>query len=177
MNSPVVGAVSIKGWMSIEELEWLYRVAQRMNSIVELGSFEGRSTYVLLSGCKGEVFPVDVFWCGTMFPYADNEQYTRPSFERNCGHFPNLGPIFEGTSEEAAASGFIPAEVDCVFIDADHAYESVLNDLKLWEPRARKIVCGHDMAPETPGVQRALDEYFGAGQVHSGLGSLWYIDK
>ena len=81
---------------------------------------------------------MDVFWCGTMFPFADNEQYTRPAFERNCGHFPNLGPIFEGTSEEAAASSDIPAQVDCVFIDCDHAYESVLNDLKLWANRGRR---------------------------------------
>ena len=41
------------------ELEWLYKAAKRMKSIVEIGSWQGRSTYVLLSGCQGPVMAVD----------------------------------------------------------------------------------------------------------------------
>ena len=55
--------------------------------------------------------------------------------------------------------------------------QSVLLDLETWAPRTKKMVCGHDLSPGTPGVEQALNEYFGLGKVHTGPGKLWYIDK
>jgi predicted O-methyltransferase YrrM len=177
MDNLIAAADKIKGWMSLEELEWLYQVAQRMaGGIVELGCHRGRSTFVLLSGCPGQVYAVDCHWCGTMHPFEKEAQHTRPEFDQAVGHFSNLVAL-EMNFEEAATSPLIPDMVDCVFIDGDHAYESALLDLKTWEPRARKMICGHDLNPETPGVQQALDEYFGPGKVSQGPGKLWYIDK
>ena len=47
-----------------------------------------------------------------------------------------------------------------------------------WLPKTKKLICGHDyMKADYPGVQQALDEYFGPGQVQRGPGSLWYVDK
>jgi hypothetical protein len=40
-----------------------------------------------------------------------------------------------------------------------------------------KLICGHDLSPVTPGVERALNEFFGAGKVARGPGSLWYFEK
>lgn len=178
MDNPVVQAEKIKGWMEPEELAWLYETAKTANSIVELGSFEGRSTYVLLAGCPGPVFAVDCFWCGTMHPFEDNERYTRPAFDRNVGHFKNLAYVFEGTSVEAAASPGLPTKVEMTFIDCDHAKESVLADLQNWEPRTTRLLCGHDLSPNTPGVEQALVEYFGSlDRVERGAGTLWFVRK
>jgi len=184
IHHPVEMAQGILGWMDPAELEWLYEVAKRMDSIVELGCHRGRSTYVLCAGCQGhnaghpdgQVYAVDCHWCGTMYPFASEAQHTRPEFDQAVGHFPNLIAL-EMNFAEAAVSDLIPAMVDMVFIDGDHAYESVLDDLKTWAPRTKKMVCGHDLSAETPGVQQALDEYFGPGQVHTGPGKIWYIDK
>lgn len=177
MDNPVEIAQTILGWMDSDELEWLHEVAKRMDGgIVELGCHRGRSTYVLCAGCPGPVYAVDCHWCGTMYPFAGEAQYTRPEFDQAVGHFVNL-TVLEMKFAEAAGSDLILPMVDCVFIDGDHAYASVLDDLKTWDRRARKMVCGHDLSPETPGVKQALDEYFGLGKVHTGPGKLWYVDK
>jgi Methyltransferase domain len=175
VNDPVVQAAKIPGMMESDELAWLFEVARRMESIIELGSYKGRSTYVLCAGCPGQVHAVDCFWCGQMYPYNDSEQYTFPEFMANVGHFPNL-KSFEGLFRDAVNNPLIPPKVDMIFIDGDHAYASVLDDLKTWTPRARRMICGHDLAPGTPGVQQALDEFFGPGKVQTGPGSLWYVD-
>jgi len=176
MDNPVEKAQTILGWMNRAELEWLYEVAKRMDSIVELGCHRGRSTYVLCAGCPGKVYAVDCHWCGTMYPFEGEAQHTRPEFDQAVGHFPNLTAL-EMNFAEAAVSDLIPSMVDVVFIDGDHAYESVLDDLNTWDLRTRKMVCGHDFSPNTPGVEKALNEFFGRGKVAHGPGSLWYVDK
>lgn len=176
MVEPITKAKEIQGWMSEEELLWLFGTARKMNSIVELGCFKGRSTYALLSGCSGPVYAVDCHWCGTMHPFEDGAQHTRPEFDQNVGHFSNLVPL-EMNFVDAAVSDLIPPEVDMVFIDGDHAYESVLLDLETWSPRARKMVCGHDFSPATPGIEMALQKFCGMQGVVRAPGSLWYIEK
>ncbi len=53
--------LGIQGWMSLKELNWLYQQAKKCDSILEIGSWKGRSTHALLSGCKGIVTCVDTF--------------------------------------------------------------------------------------------------------------------
>jgi len=52
---------------------------------------------------------------------------------------------------------------DLVFIDADHTYEYVLEDIKTWTPKVCKggIISGHDCIKKLPGVVRAVEESFG----------------
>jgi len=53
-------------------------------------------------------------------------------------------------------------ELDLVFIDADHGYENVTEDIKLWLPKVRKggILYGHDYNEYNKGVIRAVNEIF-----------------
>ena len=51
----------IPGWMSAEELQWLFEQAGQHENIVEIGSWMGRSTHALLTGTKGKVIAVDTF--------------------------------------------------------------------------------------------------------------------
>lgn len=163
-----------------EELEWLWEASKRMSSIVELGCYKGRSTYVLCSGCQGKVYAVDCHWSETLRPFVDSIQHTFPEFMENVGHFLNMVPL-EMKSVDAAAPGIIPPEVDMVFIDADHAEEAVLSDLENWVPRTRKLVCGHDLNNETktdsPGIGEALEKFCGMQGVQRGPGSIWFIVK
>jgi hypothetical protein len=51
-----------------------------------------------------------------------------------------------------------------VFIDANHMYESVVEDIAAWLPLIKDggVICGHDYgSPLHPGVGRAVDEIFG----------------
>lgn len=53
---------------------------------------------------------------------------------------------------------------DFIYIDANHSYESVLEDLKLWYPKVKTggIISGHDYTTDLPSidVKRAVDEFF-----------------
>jgi len=62
--------------------------------------------------------------------------------------------------------------LDFVFIDAQHDYESVAWDIRLWRPTVKPggLLCGHDYQPNFPGVVQAVDELinnpiFGANDV------------
>ena len=55
-----------------------------------------------------------------------------------------------------ASTRFKDGELDMVFIDGAHDYDSVFADLITWEPKVKEggIFAGHDI--DAPGVQRAL---------------------
>lgn len=67
-----------------------------------------------------------------------------------------------------AAKRYPDGHFDFVYLDANHRYESILEDVRIWAPKVRTggIVCGHDyLDGELPqgsfGVKRAVNEYFG----------------
>jgi len=72
--------------------------------------------------------------------------------------------VIKTTSAEAAPS-FRPGQLDFVYIDAQHHYEAVREDLDLWRPKVRAggILAGHDYldgdtGTERFGVKTAVDE-------------------
>jgi precorrin-6B methylase 2 len=155
--------------MSPEELIWLMVQARNMESVVEIGSLHGRSAFALLTACPGRVYCID--------PWDDSGWHSYGSFMGNVGHFDNLIAIQDYSP---AAASQVP-DVDMVFIDGDHGYESVVNDLVAWYPKTRKLICGHDYyhGPEAgfPGVAEAVDHFFGGLNVMCDEGtSIWYVE-
>jgi hypothetical protein len=71
-----------------------------------------------------------------------------------------------GTSVEMAQQFTLDGRMfDIVFIDADHSYESVRDDITAWLPLVRDggILIGHDWGSEQfPGVAQAVTEIFGS---------------
>ena len=66
---------------------------------------------------------------------------------------------FVGKSEDLAP--FIPDGIaDLVFIDADHTYEAVKQDIMLWKPKLKPggLLSGHDYDKKHPDVKRAVDD-------------------
>lgn len=151
----------IEGWMTHLELLFLYEQSKNMETIAELGSYQGRSTYALCSGCPGKVFAIDNFSMTGEMPGGRNSK-GRLSLEKNVGFFNNL-EILEGESTQFAR------DVDMVFIDADHEYESVLKDIQTWRPHAKKLICGHDWDWE--GVKKAVLETL--GEPDETIESIW----
>lgn len=84
----------------------------------------------------------------------------------------HTGPFFWDTTSLEAVVQVPDNALDFVFIDANHAYEFVRDDIAAWAPKVRAggMVAGHDYKPEgqerrTPlpfGVIRAVDEYVAA---------------
>jgi predicted O-methyltransferase YrrM len=88
-------------------------------------------------------------------------------------------------SSEEAAPLFADESLDFVFIDANHDYEYVMQDILLWTPKVRPggIVAGHDYFNDVnwcPGVRKAIHEYFDPlpdYELKSMRGMVWYTIK
>ena len=88
------------------------------------------------------------------------------------------------TSKEA--SKVVQNNLDLVFIDASHNYESVKEDINLWLPKVKKggILCGHDYG-DIRGcreVKKAVDEVLGEVNLEKdvlreGNIKIWWIKK
>ena len=152
----------IQGWMSEGELQWLFDTAARMQSVVEIGCWKGRSTFALCaSGCP-IVYAVDHFLGSDEAEHKAIIEAEHPIFDQyldNTRQFLNLRTI---PMCSRAAAEALPS-VDMVFIDGGHDYASVAEDLRLWEPKAKGLLCGHDFY--FPAVQRALLERCGGRKV------------
>lgn len=146
--------------MKSEELLWLFSAAKEMESVAEIGSWKGRSTHALLSGCQGPVYAIDHFLGSANEPKAHAEAKTGDiykTFTENVGDFKNLQVMKMAGAE--AVHRFEDNSVDMVFIDGGHTYEEVLTDIKQWLPKAKKMICGHDFL--YPDVEKAVTEIFG----------------
>lgn len=84
-------------------------------------------------------------------------------------------------STAEAAKHVEDGSLDFVFIDADHSYEGVKADIKIWDPKVKEggYVIGHDYDyPKWWGkqVKQAVDEIYGE-KVMTAPDHLWYIKK
>lgn len=160
----------IQGWTTPSELNWLYEQSRNMSSVAEIGSWKGRSTHALLSGCRGRVTSVDHFQ-GSPTELETTHAEAQlggiyEEFRRNLHTFPNLSVL----AMDSAAAASQTNTFDMVFIDGGHDYDSVLRDLKTWGHKATRLLCGHDRFQE--GVPHALAAY--GLDWEMGPGSIWF---
>jgi hypothetical protein len=144
--------------MSDSELNWLYKTAKEMQSIVEVGCWRGRSTYALCSGCPGWVYAVDHFKGS-----SEHQDIIKTGFDVREDFLKNMKDLkrwvlFEMDSLKAVEV-FSDRSIDMVFLDASHEFDHFLDDLGAWAPKAKKMICGHDF--DYPAIRLALDHYFG----------------
>lgn len=181
-------AEQIEGWMWPQELAWLSRTASQQQSVVEIGSWKGKSTYAICSGTTGNVYAVDRWnWRetghdeqGKHYEMTDPAEDTPPDVYRDfvanvVDKFPNVLAVCKDSVEAAKT---LP-DADMVFIDGGHDYEQVKADIQAWLPKTKRLICGHDYSLDDPahaGVVRAVNELLGAGvQVKPGT-TIWYKD-
>jgi hypothetical protein len=161
----------IQGWMSDVELGWLFVCASGVGSVVEIGSWKGRSTHALLSGCAGPVIAVDHFNGSPSEIDAAHAEAKEgkifDEFTKNVGHFKNLTVL--QMSSEQAASHFQPKSIDMVFIDGDHV-DGVRQDITLWKPVCKVLLCGHDWGQ---GEVKAACKELLPGVRKARVGSIW----
>ena len=117
---------------------------------VELGTFKGEFSKKILDNWGGSLFMVDVWR-----PLSE-EEYDDQSNHAN--HADAYNVAMENTKEHAerahmlrckgeiAANLFPDRSLDFVYIDANHTYEAVLDDIALWYPKVKSggILAGHD---------------------------------
>jgi len=151
-------ACSHYGFITEIELEFLYEIFSKVNFAVEIGSYCGRSTWMISRaiGKDGMLISVD--------PHSDIynvDGYIKndTSWEYFCKNIvwkcDNLS-VLRMTSEEAGV--FIALRPDIVFIDGDHSPEAISKDLDIWSKKTNAIVV-HDYADNGGGIalQNAVD--------------------
>jgi methyltransferase family protein len=78
------------------------------------------------------------------------------------------------------AASDIPDELDFVYIDANHDYDAVLQDIKVYYPKVKKggVIGGHDYCPRYPGVSKAVNEFFNhPNMICDNMSNEWWIVK
>jgi hypothetical protein len=132
---------------------------------VEVGvAFGGMSLSLLQTLPMLSLLGVDPF-----VPYDDNDAMSLPkdkmhelfffTHRRVTTAYPGRWRLARCKSLEAALT--VPDEwLDFVFLDGDHRYEAITQDIRAWLPKVRKggLICGHDFTPGWPGVVQAVQE-------------------
>jgi glycosyltransferase involved in cell wall biosynthesis len=132
----------IEGWMTDQEIQWLYSNAKKYKNICEIGSWMGKSCHALLSGCKdGVVHSVD-HYLGSADPTETGHRDVYPEFIKNVGHFKNL--VIHRKASLEGVKDFEDGSLEMVFIDAGHMFQEVVDDINAWLPKTTKLICGHD---------------------------------
>ena len=168
----------IPGWLTDGEANSLFEIARsRVNQpdpvIVELGSWQGKSSVLLAAGLCGalnaRVFCVDPFESDENPRYqsdyydplvAKMRHSLKEGFDRNIRRCGVAGIVHtrEGYSYEVAQGWKDP--IDVLFIDANHEYACVHRDFMLWSPFVKSggIIALHDVSPSWPGPSRVMAE-------------------
>lgn len=129
----------------MEFLELLIK-ARGYKDIAEVGLNYCHTARHLLKTCQiNSYFGVD------MVETADTKE---------IGAYPNVTFV---KGDSADVGNAMDKTFDVVFIDADHRYDAVINDIKAWEGKVRPggILCGDDCGnPLWPDVKKAVQDYF-----------------
>jgi hypothetical protein len=168
-------ALATPGFMSEVELTYIAELASRHRLIVEVGTWRGRSAVAWAENTEGVVFCVDPF-DGAAYGFPgwwtpddnDRQLFSNPDwlfseFKRNTNGMKNIFPQRKTSVEGARIFKAVGIMPHVIFLDADHSYESITQDINAWLPLLAEggVMCGHDYGyPDYPGVKQAVDEHF-----------------
>lgn len=173
---------------SREKLADLLNVCGLTGNAVEVGTHLGEFAHSFLAAWRGRRL-----WC--VDPWKNLPGYVdviaeRPDREadflecRNrLAEFGDRCSLLRATSAEAAT--FLASEpLDFVYLDADHSYEAINEDLRLWWPLVKNggVLAGHDLNNDwAHTVGRAVREFCHSRKltcfVVPGAMESWYVFK
>lgn len=165
----------IYGFLSPDEMQLLYDLAKCVpvgGTIVEIGSFQGKSTVCLGLGAK-QVPGVAVY---AIDPHVDCQvnETTHYGMENHAALLRNLIEHDLGETVRVIAMDACSVcdvwpdnpRVDLLWIDGSHVFSDVLCDLFSWHefmsPNGRIAI--HDSSGHFPGVTQALNEFLAANK-------------
>jgi hypothetical protein len=115
----------------------------------EIGTFKGEFSKQILKNWNGTLYMIDVWRpLGDEYLDASNHSQHADAYSEtmnNISGYEDRGIMVRATSE-VAADMFEDFSLDFVYIDANHAYDFVKQDIKLWYPKVKQngYLCGHD---------------------------------
>lgn len=175
-----IGKINIyiyEGGLSCDDVESLARLVGKLKGndlqVAEVGSWTGCSTFVLANEVRGrgKVFAID-HWKGTggaVLEWNAKHMDALAIFKQNMIDLEVWDTIhvMRMTSLEAVKK-FKDGTLDLVFIDANHRYKHITEDIQAWLPKVKAggILCGHDAEGKysqyTTRERELIDEYLDA---------------
>lgn len=149
-------------------LSIIYQI--KIKVIVEIGVFRGKNAAILREEFPhAHLYLIDPWASSNTYLYSGTavskeQEVFDEAYERVKTLFaedPNV-TLIKKTAEEAAPE--LPDHLDLVFIDANHDYNVVKNQILTWRKKVRPggILSGHNYGRKRlPGVKEAVDEIFG----------------
>lgn len=136
--------------------EWLYEVKQQLPSVetaVEIGVWRGDYSQQIINVLKPKTFygvdPYELFEGmvsapGPEYNTQEDLDALASAVENRLQHL-NQSVLLRMTSVDAVAH-FEDESIDFVYIDGDHTYRAVVQDLAIWWPKLKKggIMSGDD---------------------------------
>lgn len=155
---PIKNFVKIEGWLSFLEGHTLYSTAKKVGkdaSIVEIGSWQGKSTYCMARGLQAgaKIYAIDPF-------NSDGEEDSKKDyielsegkdllsvFQNNLKGYEDHIEVKKGYSND-----FVNEinDIDFLFIDGDHSIEGCSYDFENYIPKVKNYgyVAIHDYYPD-----------------------------
>lgn len=153
----------ILGWFTPAEGQWYAQAAERVTAgrILEVGVYDGLSlSYIrhTIHTQKNTIIGVDIV--------------LRPALVARAAEW---GVQLQQANSVVASQTYPPGHFDLVFIDADHEYPAVKQDIECWLPLVRPggTLAGHDFAARHPGVMQAVRERF--TKFENPVDSIWAV--
>lgn len=137
----------VPGWLRAEQARRLWDAAGRVpegGQIVEIGSYQGRSTIVLGRAAADSVPVVSID------PHAGNDRAPTVwegspadgrrdhlAFNEHLRAHGVAGHVRHVCSSSSSAHKHVAGEIDLLYVDGSHRYRDVLGDLRRWGSRVR----------------------------------------
>ena len=121
------------------------------DKVIEIGSFQGVSSRTIALHCQS-LYCVDPWeWEGVL--------QSEEIFDSYLPYYPNIHKIKSRSVD--AAKLFQNNSIDLIYIDGDHSYQSVTQDISIWINKVKKngYISGHDNYIDD--VRMAVTDYFG----------------
>lgn len=189
----------ISGWFSPEQGEWLRGQVEGLSdtAIALVGIYQGLNLSYVADVCRRNhvrIYAVDVWESigdnlngrpykpGALTGFRAELHAARRLFERWIAEHGFAGHVEIVHANSLDAARKIPdASLDLVFLDADHGYDCVLQDLGAWYGKLRpgRLLAGDDFdGSKWPGVVQAVEEFASArGLAVTVEHKLWSLAK
>ena len=186
---------TIKGWASVEQRKFFKNEARKVKNgvIVEVGVYGGASILEIVDICtenNNKIYAIDPWELVSNSNGEDliNKKAKLELLRKNLKEVRvNLEKVIDDLDygetlkliqdfSAGAVKKFEDNSIDVAFIDGNHSYASVKEDLRLWLPKIKKGGClwGDDYV--WPSVKHAVDDFCKNNNIkYSNDGRSWYI--
>jgi len=154
----------------LESLPYTFKVG------MEIGVWQGWYTAHMIQKTRMKIYAVDP-WCATeSYPEVEEFDPLRQGPDgyvhqearyqatiKLLSQFPrNRYEIIRSYSDDVSKFRLLEDhQMDFVYIDGEHTYEAVRNDIEVWWPKVKSggILSGHDYNDTNPGTVKAVNEF------------------